>query len=326
MACKLSSENETVWVRCGENNILLQRQHKCNICFYSVDKTVKYLVVVKYNKLLLKSGFIWIYNGTEDMLIPKPHNIPGNEIRTTQYNYTRVSEEVVCERFKIISKDNQIIFQREQGPFEEVQITCYDGAKVISKAKLRNGDQEECCHGLKGDHTYMVHIRITLEYKDFHKLQRRFYVTLDERINVTTLTYINSVSPDYPRVVGETNITIESGDSIEIKTEENQEYQVRDYAVENQLSQYTTNTLPNHTEVNYLLVIIPIAIGIPFITIVILTIHLMCRNRHQKDFSGTSSEDYQRIPLYANDDGFLNVSENGSVGNVWRSRIEATAV
>ena len=326
LVCKRSSENETVWIRCGENNILLQREHKCNICFYPIDKTIKYLVVTKYNKFLLTSGFTWMYNGTEEVLIPKQRNIPSNGILVTRYNYTRVNEEVVCERFKIISKDNQIIFQRDQDPFEEVQITCYDGAKVISKAKLRNGDQEECCHGLKGDHTYMVHIRITLEYNDFHKLQRRFYVILDERINVTTLTDINNVSLDYPRVDGETNITVESGDSIERKTEENQEYKVRDYAFENQLSQYTTNTLPNHTEVNYLIVVIPISIGILLIIVVTLAIYLMCRNRHQEDFSEINSDDYQQIPLYVNDDDFLNVSENGSVGNIWRSRIEATTV
>ena len=47
IVCKQNSEDKTLWIRCGGNNILLQLEHKCNICFCTAEKRARYLVVAE---------------------------------------------------------------------------------------------------------------------------------------------------------------------------------------------------------------------------------------------------------------------------------------
>ena len=326
VVCKQNSEDKVLWIRCGGYNILLQFKHRCNICFYTAEHMIRHLVIVKYRKSITENGIIWDYDGMEGILIPTPLKISDNEIHSIWYNSTKTKEEVTCEKFTIKATDNQIIFQREQLPFEEVDITCYDKEEVISKAKLRNGDQEEYCHGLEGDHTYTVHVQITSEYYDFYESKKKLEMILDERINVTTLAEINYISQDPSHKVGEMNTTIEPAESTEVKRSENQEYQVQAYAFENQLSGYTTSTLPKPTEFGHLMFLIPTFIGVALVVALVIVIILSCRSDREEDHHETNSEDYLEIPLYANDDEFLNFSQNGSIEQQWRSRVETTLV
>ena len=328
--CKQSTINETMWIRCKGSNIILQDKRRCNACLDDKKNGSRTYNIFRYQKMVLKEGYHWQYNNMETvqiggkLRIVKPSMNKTEQPEVTNYKYTMSSKEILCERFKLIPKENKVIFQRIQSPFEEVKIVCYDKNQLLSKATLRNEDQEEYCHGLKENREYTIYIQITSDYYSYKNEQREFKIIFEQRINITTLSDITRRRVVDP-IRNETE-ELGSGDPIEFKGDRSPQIPLHFMTLEIDPLQETTIKMMEQPEGRYLLIVLPVIIGTLLVIFVMIGLSTTCRRKEEINTYEDIPEDSIQIPMYANEDEVLNVTENDSVEHQWSSRIEATAV
>ena len=331
--CKQSTINETMWIRCKGSNIILQDKRKCNACLDDTKNGNRMYNIFRYQKVTFKEGYHWQYNNMETvqiggkLKITKPNMNKTGQSEVTKYNYTMSSKEILCEKFKLIPKENKIVFQRIQSPFEEVKIVCYDGNQLLNKATLRNEDQEEYCHGLKEKHEYTIYIQITSDYYSYKNEQREFKIIFEQRINITTLSDIKRRRVVDP-IRNETE-ELGSGDPIEFNGDRSQQTPLHSITLEVDPIdplQKTTIKIIEQPEGRYLLIVLPVIIGILLVIFVMIGLSTTCPRKEEINTYEDIPEDSVQIPMYANEDEMLDDTENGSIEHQWGSRIETTAV